>query len=726
MIYFNDKTKTFYLETEKTSYIFRIIDGCFLSTVYYGAKIDRDDMRDYNFFSGREFCPEIITDGKVTFPTCLLQEYSTFGRGDFRTPAIMVKTNDGRTINQLTFSTYKIHKTKPELENLPSLKNDNKNSTLEVVLEDAISGFSVSLFYSVFDREDAITRWAVIKNISDKKLDILSAASLNLDLSDMQDYDIITLDGAWARERHINRRPLSFGTTSVQSRRGATGHEHNPFIALVNHNTSEDCGQVYATALIYSANFKASVEKDSFNSARCQIGISPDGFSWELLPDATFTTPEAILVYSNNGLNGMSKSFHSLCLNHLGASADKTIRHPIVINNWESMYFEVDGAKMEKFIHNCVGLGIDTVVLDDGWFGTRNSDNGSLGDWFINEAKFPNGLEDIIDLCHENYMNFGIWIEPEMISVKSKLYESHPDWCIHTQNRVPVESRNQLILDFTRKEVVDYVYNTISTLLKKYKISYVKWDMNRNITDNGSDWLWGDRQGEFNHRYILGVYDLARRLTTEFKDVVFEGCSGGGGRFDFGMLYFMPQIWTSDDTDALERMKIQYGTSLVYPPAVMSAHISAVPNHQTGRTVSFETRANVAQFFSFGYELDVGQLTDEEKRAIISQTDYHRSIEALINNGDFYRLCSPFEENYCAWQLVSQDKKKSAVMISQLNAEPASAGRIIRLKGLSPDKKYKVEPLEKIFSGNTLMNAGLPILILQKDRKSFIFNLQQV
>jgi len=724
MISVNKTLKTFYLETENSSIVLRVLEDGTLSQSYFGAKIGNDNLSNYHLFHKRELCPESVLGDNFASPSTIPQICPTTNRGDFRTPALSVQTENGRAINELTYKSYEILDKKPTDNALPYLKCEAQ--TLAITLVDTVSGFEVVLYITPLESEDAFFFSNTIKNVTDKSLKLLRAASVSLDMAMVEDFDVITLDGTWGRERHINRRPITFGVTSVESRRGATGHEHNCFMALAEKGANENMGTVFGAALVYSGDFRALCEKEPFGYVRYQLGILPDSFSWLLNSGESFSTPEAIVVYSDEGLGGMSRSFHTVCRKYINNTPQKNLPHPIVINNWESMYFEVDEVKMKRFINNCIGLGIDTVVLDDGWFGKRNSDEGSLGDWFINREKFPGGLDEIIKICKDNSMRFGLWFEPEMISEKSELYKAHPDWCIHTADRKGITSRNQLILDFTRSEVVDYVYGVVAKMLTDYEIGYVKWDMNRNITDNGSEWLGADRQGEFNHRYILGVYDLARRLTNNFPNVFFEGCSGGGGRFDFGMLSFMSQIWTSDDTDAVERMKIQYGTSLVYPPEVMSAHVSAVPNHQTGRTVSFETRANVAQFFSFGYELDVGQLTEDDRAKITGQTDYHRSIEELITTGDFYRLNSPFTENYCAWCMVSKDKNTAAVMLAQVTAEPASAGKFIKLKGLDPDKNYKISSTNEVFSGKTLMNAGIPLLILEKDHASMIIDIKAV
>ena len=723
MILFNKENRTFYLETEKTSYIMRILENNVLCHCYYGSKIASDDMQYYNLFKFLDFASVFPVEGKHASFDALPQECPTSGRGDYRAPAVVLENELGRKVNALTYKNHQILGGKPSFSEMPQLDASEKDcETLKIILEDSVNGFEVVLYYSVFAKENVIARRTEIKNTSDKKLKILNAASLCLDM-ELKGFDMITLEGAWGRERHIERYPLHHGMASVESRRGASSHQLNPFAALVTKNTDEDYGEVYAATLIYSGDFKISAEKDHYGNTRFLAGLNPETFSWELKAEERFVTPEALLVYSKEGLGGMSKAFHAVCRNYLGKSADKNIKHPIVINNWEAMYFDITEEKLFQFIQECKGLGIDTMVLDDGWFGHRTCDDSSLGDWFVDKNRFPGGLYNVVKCCKDNGMKFGIWFEPEMISEDSELFKAHPDWCIHAEGFKPVEARNQLVLDMSRKEVCDAIYEQVAAILTEYDISYVKWDMNRHITDNGSAWLSPNRQGEHAHRYILGVYYLMDRLTKQFPKVFFEGCSGGGGRFDFGILYYMPQIWTSDDSDAVERLKIQYGTSLVYPPSSMVAHVSACPNHQTGRITPFKTRGDVAQICNFGYELNVGSLTEEEKEMIKEQTAKHRELEELVGEGDLYRIHNPFEGNTCAWQLVSKDKMKSYVVFVRVNAEPNYKPEYLRVKGLDADKTYTVKQLGITVKGSTLMNAGIPILIGTQDYKSLTFDI---
>lgn len=701
MIIFNKNTKTFHLNTDNSSYIIKILDNGIPCHWHYGASVETENLDVLNLFSNKAYTPSETVGDWVISKDVVPMEYSDFGSGDFRTPSLLTENGYGESTCNLVYKNHSITSGKPKLSGLPSFDSNTENvSTLELVLEDTVSGFEVSLFYSVFEEEDAITRHTEIRNTTGKEIKIKSAQSLSLDFQ-REKFELITLDGAWARERHINRKPLSSGTASIESRRGASGHQHNPFAALVSPNTTENSGEVYGFALVYSGNFKALSDVDQFGSTRFQIGINPFNFSYTLASGETFTTPEALCVYSDKGLNGMSHCFHDMCRNHLGKCTDKSIKRPILINSWEAMYFNMSEEVIENFVSNCKGLGIDTFVLDDGWFGHRDSDNSSLGDWFVDKRKFPNGFDRIIKVCKENGMNFGLWFEPEMISRDSELFRNHPDWCIHVENKEPTESRWQLVLDMSRKEVVDFTYRQVADILKRYDISYVKWDMNRNITDVGNT--------EVSHRYILGVYELMHRLTTEFPKVLFEGCAGGGGRFDFGILYYMPQFWTSDDTDAIERLKIQYGTSLVYPLSTMTAHVSACPNHQNHRTTPFKTRGDVAQVCNFGYELDIAKLTDSEKEQIKEQILLHKRIEDMIYNGEFYRIYSPFENEYCCWQTVSADKSRAFLMFATQKVTANTGGIFAKLCGLDPEKEYTVKPLGVKLHGKTLMNFGLPI-----------------
>ncbi len=723
MILFKDNH--FYLETKNTSYVMRIMSGGNLAHVYYGKKIGRYDFKNFSLLYKTEYSPCFELDGEIVSPITIMQEYPTYGRSDFGLPAVSVIGTDNRFVNELIYESYEIIEGKPALKGMPSFDTYTDGvQTLKVTLVDKPSGYKVNLYYSVFEDEDAITRHSEVVNISDVQISIRAAASAALEFEG-RDFTMTTLKGGWAKERSIERYALHQGISSVESRRGSSSHHLNPFTALSEKTTTETQGEVYGFALVYSADFKISVEKSEIDNVRVIAGINPENFSWRLEPGASFETPECVLTYSAEGFNGMSQNFHDLCRNHLGKCADKSVKHPIVINNWEATYFDFNDEKIIEFIKACIGLGIDTMVLDDGWFGYRDQDNSSLGDWFIDKRKFPNGLDKVIATCKEQDMKFGIWFEPEMISRDSELYRAHPDWCIHTDTRDAMESRNQLVIDMARKEVVDYLYDAISKFLSENEISYVKWDMNRNIMDNGSDFL-GKAQGEHAHRYILGVYDLMNRLTKKHPNVFFEGCAGGGGRFDFGILYYMPQIWTSDDSDAIERFRIQYGTSLVYPPAAMVGHVSAVPNHQTGRITSFKTRNDVAQMCNFGYELNVNQLSEEEIAEIPKQVEEHKGLEPLIREGKYYRLLNPFETKRCAWELVSKDQEKAYIMLGAVSISAQDNGFFVKPLGLHPEYIYQVSGTDIVADGQTIMNIGIPVRKRLTDYETRTYYLTRV
>lgn len=718
------KNEFIYLETKHTSYVMQVMKNGILRHVYYGDKISQDDLSYYNVFEERGFSPLVIVDGKGLSMDTVAQEYPTQGRGDYRQPACVLEGEDGRSVNGLIYVSAEILEGRVTLEHMPHLDTDVQSvQTLAITMQDEVTKAIVTLYYTVFAEEDVISRYVRFENPTEQSLMLRNAMSLSIDF-ERADFEFLSLQGSWARERHISRRTMSQGMTSVESRRGSSSHQMNPSGALVTPRTGEDEGEAYGFSFVYSGDFKLQAEVTQFDDTRLQLGLNPETFSWKLEPGEHFMTPEALLTYSSKGLNGMSQNFHKVCRNHLGKCADKTVKHPIIINSWEAMYFQMSDEKIENFITDCKGLGIDTFVLDDGWFGHRDDDTTSLGDWTVDENKFKNGLHNVVECCKKNDMKFGIWFEPEMISRKSKLYEQHPDWCIHYPGVDPIESRYQLILDMGRAEVVDEIYRQMASIIEEYDVSYIKWDMNRNMTDRGSVVLPPDRQREQGHRYILGVYALMERLNQNYPQVFFEGCSGGGGRYDFGILYYMPQIWTSDDSDAVERMKIQYGTSMIYPPSTMVGHVSACPNHQTGRTTPFATRGETAQMCNYGYELNVGLLTEEEIAMTKEQIARHKKLEPLVKSGTFYRLSSPFEGNVCAWEMVSEDREQAYVYVGYQYAEPNPKSGYLKVKGLQEGATYLVEQLGVSVSGATLMNAGLPIRMPFGDHMVLAYDLK--
>lgn len=725
MIFFNNNT--FYITTKKSSYIMKILSDGILTHCYYGRRISNENMDFYNLYTpyGYDYTAPYIINNEITTLDILPQECPSNGRGDYRCPAVVIENESGRRINEYKYISHEIYQGAAKLVGLPHLDMAaDEAQTLKIVLQDSVSGAQLHLFYSVFEDIDIIARHIEVKNDTDQPIKIRNAMSLSLDFEEC-DFEMLSLYGRWANERTYERYPLHHGKSIISSNKGATGHHSCPFAALVRKNTNENSGEVYGVTLIYSGNFEIGAEVGQFGTLRMFAGINHEDFSWELAKGERFVTPQALLTYSNEGLGGMSQNFHSVCRRHLGSCAEHR-KHPIVLNLWEAFYFNVSEQDVLKTIDTAHDFGIDTLVLDDGWFGKRESELTSLGDWFINHNKFPHGFEKIIEECKAKGFKFGLWFEPEVISPESEFFKKHPDWHIHIEGMDPIKSRSEFLLDYSRPEIVDAVYGMISDIFKKYDISYMKWDMNRNITDNGSQMLKSENQGEHSHRYILGVYSLMQRLKDEFPDIFFEGSAGGGGRMDFGILYYMPQIWASDNTDAIGRLSIQYGTSMVFPPETISCHISQCPNHQTNRITPFKTRGDVAQLFSFGYELDPNKLDEELKELLKVQVKKHREFEKWLENAEFYRLKDPNTNDCCAWQSVSVDKSQSAVLYVTKLTVPKKTGEYLRLKGLDETKRYKVMPLDITVSGDILMYAGLPVKEQYHDFESVLFEISEI
>ena len=649
-------------------------------------------------------------------------------RTDFRSPALEIfQPEDGSRIVDLRFKNYRILDGKPALSGLPStwIEHESEAQTLIVELEDAKLGLRVELSYSAFADHPVITRSALILHQGKTPLVIRRALSCSVDFASRQtNSNFLHLFGAHLREREVCCTPLRPGIQSVESRRGASSHHHNPFFALTEFGTAEDHGSVYGFNLVYSGNFLGLAECDADYGCRAQLGINPFDFSWRLEPGTQFQTPEAVLVFSPEGLGGMSRAYHRLYRKHLCRGEWRDKPRPIVINNWEATYFDFDAAKLNEIAAAAASLGIELFVLDDGWFGHRDNDRSSLGDWFVHRRKLPRGLGDLAAQIQRKGLSFGLWFEPEMISVDSELYRAHPDWCLHVIGRSRSEGRNQFVLDFSRQEVRENVYQQMKEILTAAPITYVKWDMNRNMTEIGSAALDAGRQSETVHRYMLGLYEFMERLTGEFPHILFEGCAGGGGRFDPGILYYMPQIWTSDDTDAICRLKIQHGTSLVYPWSAISAHVSVVPNHQLGRITPLRTRGHVAFTGAFGYELDVSLLEADEREEIKRQTAFYKKVRQLLLNGELYRLRSPFESNEAAWMLVSPNKEEALVTHVTILALPNAAQRFLPLKGLEAGAKYRIENL--VYHGDALMNIGLPVPYASADFVSCQWHLNKI
>ena len=700
-IHFDAPSRTFKFDTASSSYLLRIHDTGRLLQVYYGDPIpdvtvsDRDQRRGTASFSPNDPNGSFVPDGAP-------MEYGCNGSGDFRISALAVRNGNGDSTTDIRYKTHRIFAGKPPIPGLPAtyVNDDAEADTLEIDMEDAVTGVLVTLCYSVFAGKGVMTRSARIANNGAAPCRLERAMSLCLDLPSM-DFDLITLYGRHVRERNYCRRPLARGIQGVESKRGSSSHTQNPFAALVSKGADETHGRCYGFNLVYSGNFSAMAECDFNATTRVVMGIAPTDFSWKLDPGEVFHTPEAVMVYSGEGMGEMSRRFHRFYSDDLVRGRWKKEKRPLLINSWEGALFDFDTDKLVAFADEAAKLGVEMLVMDDGWFGKRNDDTTSLGDWFVNEEKLPGGLSKLIEQVNARGLKFGIWFEPEMISPDSELFRAHPDWHIHVNGREALQGRQQYVLDMSRPEVVDNIWEQMYAILSKNKIDYLKWDFNRNISDAGSAALGAERQTEFFHRFVLGTYSLMERLVTTFPDLLLENCSGGGGRFDPGMLYYSPQIWTSDNTDAVDRVFIQYGTSLCYPTSSMGSHVSAA------RRTPFDVRGDVALWGSFGYELDPRKMTEDEKQKVIAQVaEYHKYYD-VIHYGDLYRLLSPWEDHrFAVWQFVSQDKSEALVTKVTLD-NVWDHFQIIQLQGLDPQKVYHCPQLDLTASGALLMNAGI-------------------
>lgn len=724
-ITYNEQSKSFKLDMEKASYVIGIVDAeQFVGHVYFGKKLGDDDVCYLLRTGEAPFTPQTNARDRLSFLDCFPMEYPTGGIGDYRESAIVVRDNGGHRALQLTMTGYEIYKGKKKLEGLPATWGSEEDTeTLELTLEDKVLHVKAILSYSVFAGIDAVVRSARLVNESKEPVYIERMMSASIDMDD-RDYDKIMLHGSWARERHIDRTPVNYGVQSMSSVRGEEGHQTHPFMALLEKTATEDAGEVYGINLIYSGNFLTLADKGQFDGVRLMTGINPEGFCWKLNPSESFQAPEAVLVYSAEGLNGMSHAFHDLYREHLIRGEYRDRKRPILINNWEATYFDFNTEKLLAIAKEASGLGIEMLVMDDGWFGNRCDDNRALGDWDVNEEKLKGGLKYLVDEVNKLGMKFGIWFEPEMISPESELYKAHPDWAIQIPGRTPGLARNQLVLDMSRTEIQDYIFDKVAAVLRSANIEYVKWDMNRPLSDIGSYALSAECQGELFHRYVLGMYRLQERLVTEFPHLLLENCSGGGARFDAGMLYYGPQIWCSDDTDAVERLIIQEGTALIYPLSAMGAHVSDCPNHAVGRTTPFETRGYVALAGTFGYELDVTRIPEEDRNMIPDQVAMYHKYNDLVRTGDYYRIAS-YQQNrfYDCYMVVAKDKSEALVTFIQVMGRPSSHTRRILLKGLAPDKTYRIEGEDRTYLGSTLMQAGILVENMWGDYKGRLIHI---
>ncbi len=706
-IYYQQENRIFTLHTTHTTYQMKVDAFGFLLHMYYGGKIsgNMDYLLTYydRGFSGNPF--DVGADRTYSLDV-LPQEYPVMGMGDYRNSALIIRNGDESECCDLRYKSHRIYKGKYGLKGLPAVyASEDEAQTLEILLEDSVSGVQVKLLYGVLEKEDIITRSVEISNCGTAGIVVEKAASACLDFV-TGDYDLLSFWGRHVMERNLQRREIAHGSFGIGSRRGTSSHQYNPAVILAGKNTTEEHGNCYGLVFVYSGNFMCEAEKDQFEQTRVLMGLHSDLFHYSLEPGETLTVPETILGYTDKGLGQLSILFHRCIMEHICRGRYRDLPRPVILNSWEAAYFDFDGETICGLAKDAAALGIDMVVMDDGWFGKREDDNSGLGDWQVNQRKLGCTLKELTEKVNGFGVKFGIWIEPEMVSEDSSLYREHPDWALQTPGRKPVRGRNQLVLDFTRKDVRDAVFKAICGVLDQGNIEYIKWDMNRSISDVYS---MQDKQGKVAYDYVLGVYDFLEKLIKRYPDMLIEGCSGGGGRFDAGMLYYTPQIWCSDNTDALDRVLIQYGTSFLYPVAAVGAHVSAVPNHQTGRSVSLHTRGVTAMAGAFGYELDPGELTDEERDEIRRQIRQYKKHEELIRKGDYFRLSDPFQDTYAAWQFTSKDKDRVLLNVVMLEVHGNMPVTYVKLRGLQGDMVYEDVDTGKRYYGSALMEAGMPM-----------------
>ena len=712
-IIYCEKDRTFTLQTKNTTYQMQVDRYGFLLHLYYGKKTDgcMDYLLTYydRGFSGNPYdAGEDRTYSMDTLP----QEFPCYGNGDFRSTAFAVENADGSMSCDLRYKSHKIFDGKYNLEGLPAVyASEQEAQTLEILMEDPVTGVKVVLLYGVLPAQDIITRSVCVKNESSGKIYLNKIESASLDFL-YGDYELLTFYGRHAMERNVQRVPVVHGTQKIGSVRGTSSHQYNPMMILAEKETTEDKGNCYAMSFVYSGCFQGEVLKDQLNQTRMMLGLQEEAFRYPLETGEMFQAPEVILSYSSEGMNRLSQNLHHCIRQHICRGKYKEEIRPILINSWEAAYFDFTGDTIYELAKAAKEVNIDMLVMDDGWFGKRDDDNSGLGDWFVNEKKLGGTLGNLIKRINDLGVKFGIWIEPEMVSEDSDLYRKHPDWALTVPGRNPVRSRNQLVLDFSRKEVVDEIYDQICKVLDQGNIEYVKWDMNRSLMDVYSS-VTRD-QGRVLHDYVLGLYDFLERLVQRYPNLLIEGCSGGGGRFDAGMMYYTPQIWCSDNTDAIDRLRIQYGTSFGYPVSVVGSHVSAVPNHQTGRKTPLHTRGVVAMSGTFGYELNLMKLSEEEKQEIREQIAEYKSYASIIQNGLYYRLSDPTTEEICAWEFVHTDEKEQSKVLLNIVMQVIHGNmtvNYVKLQGLEETAVYREEKSGKRYTGAALMYGGMPLPI---------------
>ena len=716
MLEINKNTQEFHLQTQNSSYIIKVGKTGHLLQVYYGRKIrhQADFSSILQQFTSPISGTPLYNQSSFALETACL-EIGTNGKGDYREPALHLQHgDDGTRVTDLIFDSYEVFDKKVDIPGLPQgIDPHSEVQTLAITLKDTVKPVKVILYYSLFEQADVITRSMVIINEGDHELTVERALSLNLDFTH-DNFELVSLEGKWVNEAQINRRPVCKGITRIDSKRGVSSSNHNPFISLVSPDSTEDRGDAYGFSLIYSGNHEAVAEVSPHGLTRVLMGINSFDFQWPLAQGERFYTPEVVMTFSPDGLNKMSQNFHHFINHHLISPHWQGKDKPVQVNNWEATYFDFNEKKLLKLAKKAQKLGAELFVLDDGWFGKRDADNCSLGDFFDHSTKLPEGIAGISEKIRDLGLDFGIWVEPEMISEDSELYRQHPEWAMTCPDRSPSFGRNQLVLDMTNPAVIDYLFNELCDVFHRCKASFVKWDHNRNFSDVYSHHLTKEQQHGYYHRYMLGVYDLLFRLQAEFPEVLFESCSSGGNRFDMGMLYFMPQTWTSDNTDAAERMNIQYGTSLVYPPNTMGAHVSGRPSHQVLRMTPIETRFNVAAFGVLGYQLDITKLTSFEEKAIKAQITFYKQHRQLLQYGRFYRLESPFETNRAQWMVVNEAGDEALVGYYQKLQESNRGFERMYPRGLQESLDFTITSRKQFMNirqFGDLVNNELPVNI---------------
>ncbi len=712
-IIYHEESKEFHIFNKDISYIIEIMENRQLENLYYGKRIHERESFAYMHQEGaRPHAVFACPDPSVLSLQYMKQEFPSYGTGDFRYGAVTVEQENGSCISRFEYASHTIYKGKKKIDPLPATYVEKKSeaTTIEISLYDNVMDMEAVLSYTIYEELPVITRSVRLVNRGTQHLVLQNIMSACIDLPD-SDYEMIHLSGAWARERTVKTRKLEQGIQSVYSMRGASSAEHNPFIALKRYGTDENQGEVYAFSLVYSGSFLAQAEVCSNDTTRVMLGIHPDTFEWPLDENEEFQSPEVVLVYSDSGLNKMSQTFHTLYRTRLARGYWRDRERPVLLNNWEATEMSFSEYDLLRIAAKGKEAGVELFVLDDGWFGERDNDHKGLGDWFVNKKKLPNGIDGLSKNIEAMGMHFGLWIEPEMVNKDSRLYAEHPDWILSTPKRFESPSRWQYVLDFSRKEVIDHIFGELDKVIHNAEISYIKWDMNRYITECYSHAAESSRQKTVMHKYILGVYELYSKLTKNYPKILFESCASGGARFDPGMLYYAPQAWCSDNSDAVCREKIQYGTSYVYPISSMGAHVSAVPNMQVGRMTPIDTRANIAFFGAFGYEMDLNKISADEMEAVKRQVEWYKENRVLLHTGTLFRLISPFENNEMAWMVVDKEKENAIVGYYQVLNQANPGWRKIKLLGLDEDTLYSVavKGVQSMMYGSELMYSGIPL-----------------